>query len=70
MDDFKAFLQAEVSHEQLDFTRLKAQRDALMKLSVKLRTLQGTLFKLSMDTKTPYVQRAVETILKHQSSKV
>jgi hypothetical protein len=68
MDTFKAFLAAEVAHEQLDFTKLKIQRDALMKLSVKLRTLQGVLHKLSMDTKTPYVQRAVETILKHSKA--
>jgi hypothetical protein len=67
MDEFKAFLRAEVPCKQLDFTRVKSQRDHLMVLSVKLRTLQNVLHKLSMETKTPYVQRAVETIRKHQS---
>jgi hypothetical protein len=66
MDEFKAFLKAEIPVTKLDFTGLKSKRDSLMALSVKLKTLQNVLHKLSMDTKTPYVQRAVEAIHRHQ----
>jgi hypothetical protein len=62
MDEFKAILTSNYPPKVSDVQPLRQLRDACMQLSTKIKLKQETLTRLSMETKSTYVQRAIHSL--------
>ena len=62
MDEFKAILTSHYPPKITSTEPLRQLRHSLMLLSTKIKLQQETLGKLSMETKTEYVQRGIASL--------
>jgi hypothetical protein len=66
MEDFKALLRMSLPQDKIQVGKLRESRSKLMELSSKIKRLQNASNQLSLDTKTDYVNRALESRQKLQ----
>ena len=62
MDNFKAILTSDYPPKITQTEHLRQLRNTLMQLSTKIKLQQETLARLSMETKSTYVQRAIQSL--------